>query len=205
MSAAYGTGKGLYRSDDKGQTWDKIYDNDHMRGVAISPSDSSLIFATSGDAYHSGGSEFAGSDGVFYSTDTGDTWTSAATPSQMAWPYGGRVRIAPGPNPYVIAWSPGTGLQMTDLGAGPSTGTGVTTIEPCVIWDSAFAVGGPLNGGQSIDIAATGTMPGQGGPNDCGIPAGSAGSGSQCGSQECPSSWQPCESPRPVNRLPEEW
>ena len=47
-------GKGLWRSDNKGDTWEKRLDDDHLRGVAIAPQDSNVIYATSSYNYHSG-------------------------------------------------------------------------------------------------------------------------------------------------------
>ncbi len=108
---AYGAGKGLYRSDNRGETWTKLFENPYMRGVAISDQDPDLVYATSSDSYHSGGVDFEQSAGIIRSTDGGQTWQSIST--DMAWPYGGRVVVAPGPDSYVIAWSPGTGLQMS--------------------------------------------------------------------------------------------
>jgi len=110
---AYGVDKGLWRSDDRGDSWNKLYTNDHGRGMAVSADNPNLVYFTSSDSYHSGGADFAGSDGIRYSLDGGQTWESAN--DGMAWPYGGRIRIAGGDDPYVIAWSPGVGVQMSPL------------------------------------------------------------------------------------------
>ncbi len=110
--AAFGEGKGLYRSDDAGATWEKRYDNPFLRGVAVAPNDPDLVYATSSNAYFSGGYD-PRSTGIVYSRDAGVTWRSAA--DGMAWPLGGRIVVSPGDAPFVLAWSPGTGVQIADV------------------------------------------------------------------------------------------
>ncbi len=108
----YGKGKGLYRSDDAGKTWQHIYSNDYMRGVAIAPTNSDIVYAGSTGAYFSGGYD---KDylGVIYSRDGGKTWDFAN--DGMAWTYAGKMDISGDNKPYIILWSPGTGMQMADL------------------------------------------------------------------------------------------
>ena len=109
---AYGPGKGLYRSDDQGTTWKKIYSNSRMRGVAIVPSNSDIIYASSSLSYHSGGYD-ANSFGFKISYDAGETWSDAN--EGMAWTHGGSMDIESGDNPHLWAWSPGTGIQHTPI------------------------------------------------------------------------------------------
>ena len=109
--SAYGPNKGVYRSDDAGLTWTKIYTDDFSRGVAIHPNNSNVIYISSGKAYHSG-SYNSGSDGFLLSDDGGSTWTSIN--ANMSWPFGGRIEIDNGADPRVWAWSPGTGVQYTE-------------------------------------------------------------------------------------------
>lgn len=105
---AFGSGKGLYRSDDAGVTWSKLYDNDYLRGIAISPNNSDVIYIGSTLAYHSG-SYKADALGILYSEDGGGSWTTAN--DQMSWTFGGRMEIETGATPEIWVWSPGTGVQ----------------------------------------------------------------------------------------------
>jgi photosystem II stability/assembly factor-like uncharacterized protein len=106
---AFGEGKGLYRSDDAGLTWKKLLTDNTMRGIAIAPQNSNLIYATSSENYYSGG--FGNSAGIQYSTDAGNHWIDAN--DGMAWNYGGSIEVESGSSPYVWAWSPGTGIQRS--------------------------------------------------------------------------------------------
>jgi photosystem II stability/assembly factor-like uncharacterized protein len=108
---AYGKGKGLWRSDNAGDSWTKLLDDNYMRGVAIAPQNSNLIYATSSDNYHSGGNNK--SSGIQYSLDAGKTWQPAN--DGMAWNYGGLIRVTTENAPKVWTWSPGTGVQYSDL------------------------------------------------------------------------------------------
>ncbi len=104
----YGTNKGLYRSDNAGSSWTKLYTNDKMRGVAIAKQNSNIIYTSSSLSYHSGGFDNT-SLGILVSYDTGTTWEFAN--DGMAWTNGGRLDIESGATPHIWAWSPGTGIQ----------------------------------------------------------------------------------------------
>ncbi len=109
---AHGKGKGLYRSNDAGITWEKLYTNENMRSVAIAKQNSNLIYATSSLAYDSGGFDST-SLGVLVSYDAGLTWDFDNV--GMAWTKGGRVVIDNSSSPYVWVYSPGTGVQKKNL------------------------------------------------------------------------------------------
>jgi|GEM_PF-517404 len=111
-ATGFGPNKGLYRSNDSGTTWTKLYTNDKMRGVAIAPNNSDIIYASSSLSYHSGGYD-ASSIGFIVSFDGGNTWDFAN--EGMGWTNGGRMKIESGPNPHLWAWSPGTGIQHTPI------------------------------------------------------------------------------------------
>ncbi len=99
---------GLYRSDDNGDSWStNLLPDKDMRGVAVAPQNSDVIYATSSKSYHSGG--YGNSLGVQYSTDMGATWQDAN--DGMAFDYAGMIEVETGAHPFVWCWSPGTGIQ----------------------------------------------------------------------------------------------
>ena len=108
---AYGKNKGLYRSDNAGQSFKKLLKDNHMRGVAISPANSDIIYASSSKAYHSGGQ--GNSAGILFSQDAGKTWQEAN--ADMPWRYAGRIDIETGDKPNIWLWSPGTGIQYSPM------------------------------------------------------------------------------------------
>ena len=121
FGAGYGDKGGLYRSDDAGKSWKKItlpsldgIDPDrYLRGIAIDPNNSNLLFISSSQAYHSGGGGNT-SVGILYSTDAGSTWNSAN--NNMAWNFGGMMEVEnTTQSPRIWAWSPGTGVQYADI------------------------------------------------------------------------------------------
>ena len=69
-------------------------------------------------------------------------------------------------------------IGVVGLG-GSVLSTGVVPVTPCVLWNSAAGTGefgGPVAGGQAVDLQATGTMPAsQGGAVLCGVPSGTSG------------------------------
>jgi len=111
--SVYGENKGLYRSNDGGNTWEKKYGNDKMRGIAIAKQNSNVIYIGSSLNYHSGGFDTEQSKGILVSYDAGETWASAN--DGMAWSNGGRIDIDATTTPKVWAWSPGTGLQYAKI------------------------------------------------------------------------------------------
>ena len=71
-SITYG-GSGVYRSLDRGATWERVglANSSRIGRIAIDPSDPTHIFvAASGDLFNPGGER-----GVYESTDAGSTWT----------------------------------------------------------------------------------------------------------------------------------
>ncbi len=106
--AVLGEGRGLYRSRDRGDTWEKLLTDDYMRSVAISPQDGEILFAASSSAWTSGGYE-PGSRGVLLSTDGGRSWSEVN--EGMAWPFAISIAFDPQDPRTVFVGSPGTGFQ----------------------------------------------------------------------------------------------
>lgn len=107
-----GTGKGLYRSTDGGNTWEKLLTDDFLRKVAIVPANSNLIYATSSSAFQSGGYD-PNSGGIFFSNDGGVTWTQQN--QGMAYPFALAIDIDHTSQPTVFVGSPGTGFQKSPV------------------------------------------------------------------------------------------
>lgn len=106
----FGKDKGLWRSNNAGQTWTKLWTDDYMRRVAVSPLDSNIIYATSSSAFTHGGYD-SNSNGVIFSFDGGKTWKSAN--DQMAWPFAICVKLDS--TGTVFVGSPGTGFQKAHV------------------------------------------------------------------------------------------
>ena len=109
---ATGTGKGLFRSNDYGLTWEAgqtpLLAGDFLRRLAVSPLDPDIIFITSSSAYDSGGYE-TGSRGVLRSIDGGQTWEQLT--DGLSWPFAIPIVIGPAPDAVVFIGSPGTGIH----------------------------------------------------------------------------------------------
>ena len=106
--AVHGAERGLYRSQDRGQSWEKLLDDDFLWDVAISPQDPDILVAASSSAFVAGGYE-PGSQGVLLSTDGGQSWQPVN--QGMAWPFANSLAFAPWDPNTLIVGSPGTGFQ----------------------------------------------------------------------------------------------
>ena len=114
--AAHGAGKGIYRSDDHGGSWQKLLDDDFARQVAVDPATPSLLYATSSSAWDAGGLE-PGSHGVWQSIDAGAHWSLVN--DGLPWPFANPLAIDPQGSGRVYLGSPGTGIYRTwDSGVG---------------------------------------------------------------------------------------
>ncbi len=109
---AFGNGKGLFKSTDRGASWEKILTDDFMRKVAIVPMYPDLIYATSSSALKSGGYH-PNSMGVLFSDDGGQNW--AQENQNMAYPFAMPVAVDHTGAPTVFVGSPGTGFQKADI------------------------------------------------------------------------------------------
>lgn len=74
---------GLWRSRDKGNTWQAIFDQQPclpIGDIALAPSDPQILYVGTGEANGGGGSLTYDGCGIFRSDDGGDTWASAGLP-----------------------------------------------------------------------------------------------------------------------------
>ena len=121
--AGYANKGGLYRSNNAGQSWEKITlpsldtinPDRYLRGIAIDPNNSNHLFVSSSESYNSGGSGGT-SVGIIASSNAGSTWHFVN--NNMAWNYGGMMEIEHtyhGNTPHLWAWSAGTGLQHAEI------------------------------------------------------------------------------------------
>ena len=109
--AAYGAGRGVYRSDDRGGIWLKVHDGSFDRSVAVDPSNSSIVYLGSSAAYKSGG-VIEGSEGLLRSTDGGASWVPLGG---LPWPFAGPIAVDPLSPSRILVGSPGTGFWFRTL------------------------------------------------------------------------------------------
>lgn len=105
-----GEDRGLFYSGDAGDTWTKLITDKYMRKVAIAPTNSDILYATSSSAMYSGRLK-EGSNGIWFSDDQGQTWSLQN--QEMAYPFASAVEITNEQDPIVFVGSPGTGFQKS--------------------------------------------------------------------------------------------
>lgn len=95
-------GGGIWRSMDGGQSWTAIGDqlpSLAIGSMALDPNDQTTLYAGTGEGTYNI-DEIAG-EGIFKSTDGGNSWTQLPGTSSWLWSHINRIAIAPG-NPNLI-------------------------------------------------------------------------------------------------------
>src|SRR5262245_3737635 len=132
--AAYGSGRGVYRTTDGGQTWTRLKSGTYLRDVAADPVDAQVLYAAGSRAFKSGSSA-SGSEGILRSADGGKTWTSLN--DGLAWPFAARIAVDPANHQRLILGSPGAGFLTRTL-PGPTTGIEAPGAAPAVSLSGPF-------------------------------------------------------------------
>ena len=105
---------GVLRSDDAGQTWTPLFDDQptlSIGAVALDPTNPNIIYAATGEVNPGGGSVAYGGAGLFRSSDQGASWTCIGLEDGGSI---GRIRIDPNdPDTIFVAvmghlWEPST-------------------------------------------------------------------------------------------------
>ena len=110
--AVFGTNKGLYRSKNRGDTWEKLLTDRYMRAVAVSPANPEIIYTASSKPLNAGGYSEA-SNGVLKSLDGGQSWTPAN--EGLSWPFASTIEIDPVSPDIVMIASPGEGCNVRNF------------------------------------------------------------------------------------------
>ena len=113
-------GGGVWRSQNGGQTWDPVFDKEPVSAigaVTIDPSDNKTVWVGTGEANPRQNVSYG--DGVYKSTDGGDTWTNVGLKETR---YISRIIVDPRNHNHVIVGavgdvfsdSPQRGVYVTD-------------------------------------------------------------------------------------------
>lgn len=107
----YGFGKGLYKGKKTGTNWlwAKLYTDDYMRKVALHPTLSNIVYASSSSAF-TDGYYHPNSSGIIYSED--DFHTATMVNEGTQWPFAMTINTT---ETDVYVGVPGLGIQKSQI------------------------------------------------------------------------------------------
>ncbi len=153
--AGLGTG-GVWKTTNHGVTWSPVFDREAVASVgavAVSPSDSNLVWVGTGEANNRNSSSWG--NGVYKSTDAGKTWTNVGLENTHDI---GRIAIHPADSNtvYVTAlghlWGPNKERGLYKTTDGGKTWTAVLQID-AETGPAGRAAGGAGSGAGVVDVA----------------------------------------------------
>ena len=149
---------GVWKSSDAGITWIPLTDQQvslSMGAIEIDPTNTSIIYAGTGEATYSGASYYG--RGLLKSTDGGTTWTNI-TSGLPASTYFSRLKVRPSNSSQLLAALGNSGLYRSTNSGTSWTQILTGRIDDVVFTssgDTVFAVGGSNGLRRSIDGGAT--------------------------------------------------
>jgi len=116
--AAYGAGRGVWVSSDRGDTWLKLRTGDAYRSVAVSPTRPDWVWVTAGDQSTGGRAvPWPPVPCVEHTQDGGKTWLDDR--GNLAWPFAWQIYVDGRDRVYL--GTPGMGYYWADFGAPSAT------------------------------------------------------------------------------------
>lgn len=112
FASVLGSGDGLYKSTDQGNSWNLILSDSYMRCVEVSKANPLKMYAGSSSALSSGGLK-NGSSGIHYSEDGGATWTNVTY--ETPYPFALTLDFSYGSEERIFVGSPGSGFQYSKV------------------------------------------------------------------------------------------
>ena len=116
--AVFGEGRGLYRSEDGGETWEHVLADAFLWDVLVAPWNPRHLYIASSSALHSGGYH-PESRGVRFSPDRGRTWQDFN--QGLVWPFAKVLQAMPASPPLLWVGSPGLGYAYRTPVSGNAT------------------------------------------------------------------------------------
>ncbi|MCF8367641.1 MAG: T9SS type A sorting domain-containing protein [Bacteroidales bacterium] len=137
---------GIFKSTDNGASWEAVFEDAlslSIGDIAIAPNDYHIMYAGTGEANAGGGSQTYEGNGIYLSTDEGNTWEEAGLPESRNI---GRLAVHPESSETVYAAAMGNLFADTpDRGIYKTTNGGVHWENVLYISDSTGAIDVAIN------------------------------------------------------------